>query len=87
MPPSSAPWPLALVLILLVLVVVFAVQNTQTVDINFLGWTWRSPMAIALVAAVVAAILLDQVLAVILRRRRARRHAELEELRSYRESG
>ena len=40
----------ALVLLLLVLVV-FIAQNTQDVDVSFLGWSGQTPLAVALLIA------------------------------------
>lgn len=44
--------------ILLVLLVIFIVQNTQEVDIAYLGWEGRLPLAAALLIAAAAGILI-----------------------------
>lgn len=81
------PWRLGLFLVLAVLVVVFAVQNTQDAELHFLGWSWRLPLVIIILVAVVVSIILDEVLGGIVKRRRARRRLEREELRRLRGEG
>ena len=44
--------------VLLVLLVVFLSQNTERVPLDFLGWTWHPPLAVALLAAVAVGLLL-----------------------------
>lgn len=79
------PWGLALALVVAVLLIVFAVQNTQTVQLRFLVWETTAPLVIVVAVAVVAAIVFDELLGWALRRRRRRRLAEKEELRRLRE--
>ncbi len=79
------PWGLALALLVAVLLIVFAVQNTQTVQLRFLVWETTAPLVIIVAVAVVAAIVFDELLGWALRRRRRRRLAEKEELRRLRE--
>lgn len=80
----GVPWRLAVFLVLAVVVVVFAVQNTQDVELRFLGWTWQLPLAIILLMAVVVSILLDEIVGGLVRRRRLRRRQERQELRRLR---
>ena len=47
--------------VLLVLLVVFIVQNTEDVQIAFLGWDGQAPLAVALLVATVAGIALTAV--------------------------
>jgi uncharacterized integral membrane protein len=70
---------------LLSAVVVFAVQNTQPVLLEFLGWEAVVPLVVVVMVAFVVAVLFDEVLGVFWRRRRARRAADREELRRLRE--
>lgn len=44
--------------LVLVLLVVFIVQNTQSVEVSFLAWTGRPPLAAALLVAAAAGILI-----------------------------
>ena len=66
------------------LLVVFAVQNTQDVDLRFLGWEGRFPLVVIIVTIVVVTVVLDEILGTVLRRRRKRRRAEREELKRLR---
>lgn len=82
---SGIPWRLTLFLLLTVVVVIFAVQNTQDVQLRFLGWSWTLPLVIIILIAVVVSVILDEVLGGIIKRQRLKRHrerAELERLRS-----
>lgn len=88
-PPSRPgfPWRLLLFLVLIVLVVVFAIQNTQSVELRFMGWAWELPLVIIILVAVVVSILLDQILGGYLKRRGRRRRQDREELRRFRDEG
>ena len=56
---ASRTWlTMTLLAVLLVLLVVFVAQNTDRVPLDFLGWTWHPPLAVALLAAVAAGLLL-----------------------------
>ncbi len=82
---SGIPWRLTLFLLLTVVVVIFAVQNTQDVQLRFLGWSWTLPLVIIILIAVVVSVILDEVLGGIIKRQRAKRQrekAELEHLRN-----
>ncbi len=78
--PPGIPWRLTVFLLLTVLVVVFAVQNTQDVELRFLGWSWELPLVIIILIAVVVSVILDEVLGGILKRRRSQLRREREEL-------
>jgi uncharacterized integral membrane protein len=61
---------------LLVLLVTFIAQNTQEVQVSFLGWQGQAPLAVALLIASVVGILLAVVagsLRILQLRRRVRR--------------
>lgn len=84
---SGVPWGLAGFLILALLLVVFAVQNTQSVELRFLGFEGSYPLVVIIVTVVVVTVVLDEILGFIMRRRRVRRardRAELERLRKQR---
>ena len=44
--------------LLLVLLVVFIAQNTQSVEVSFVGWNGRAPLAVTLLIAAAAGLLL-----------------------------
>ena len=78
------PWRVILFLLLAVLVVVFAVQNTQSVELRILGWSWELPLVIIILATVVVSVLLAEILGGIIKRRRRLRRLEREELKRLR---
>jgi uncharacterized integral membrane protein len=62
--------------VLLLLLVIFIAQNTQSVQVSFLGWNGRAPLAVALLIASVVGIVLAAVagtLRIVQLRRRVRR--------------
>jgi uncharacterized integral membrane protein len=62
--------------ILLVLLVVFIAQNTQDVEVSFVTWEGRAPLAVSLLVAALIGILLTVVtgsLRILQLRRRVRR--------------
>lgn len=91
-PPAAVParteLPIGLVFFLLLslAVVVFAVQNTQNVSLEFLGWTGRYPLAVVIIAVVVVTVILDEILGLVMRRRRRRRFADKKELERLRQN-
>lgn len=74
---TSGTW-LAVVgmLVVLLLLAVFIIQNTQSVEISFLGWTGQAPLAAALLIATVAGLFVAAVagaLRILQLRRRVKR--------------
>lgn len=67
------PWRLILVLTIFALVVVFILQNTGSVDIEFLGWDFRAPLIALLVGSMVLAVLLGDLLDVWWNRRKKKK--------------
>jgi len=56
---TSGVWVAVLgLLVLLVLMAIFILQNTQSVEVSFLGWTGSAPLSASLLIAVVAGMLL-----------------------------
>jgi len=47
--------------IILVLLIVFIAQNTDPVDVTFMGWEGETPLAVALLIATVAGLVLAAV--------------------------
>ena len=76
---TSGAWATVIALgLVLLLLVVFIAQNTQQVDVSFLGWTGQAPLAVALLIAAVAGLTLTAVagsLRILQLRRRVRRDA------------
>ena len=74
---TSGAWlSVAALGLVLLLLIVFILQNTQSVEISFLGWDGHAPLAIALLVAAVAGLFLALVagsLRIIQLRRRVRR--------------
>ncbi len=59
---TSGAWTAVIVsAVLLVLLIIFIVQNTQDVQISFLGWDGTAPLAVALLVAAVAGVLITAV--------------------------
>jgi uncharacterized integral membrane protein len=44
--------------VVLVLLVIFIAQNTQSVEVSFLGWNRHPPLAVALLVATIAGLVL-----------------------------
>lgn len=81
---AGIPWGMIFFLALSVLMAVFAVQNTQDVELEFLGWSGEFPLIMIIVGVFVTAVILDEILGAILRRRRRIRRLEKQELEHYR---
>lgn len=88
-PPAPAPrgemsWGLGFALLLGLIVVVFAVQNTGPVEISFLGWRWTTPLAFVIFLVAVVSAVADELFGFVSRKRRRRRKALKEELKTLR---
>ena len=62
--------------VVLLLLIIFILQNTQSVEVTFLGWNGHAPLAVSLLIATVAGLFLALVagsLRIIQLRRRVRR--------------
>jgi uncharacterized integral membrane protein len=73
---SSAWFSVVALTVLLLLLVIFIAQNTQSVEVSFLGWNGEQPLAVSLLIATVVGILLAVVagsLRILQLRRRVRR--------------
>lgn len=47
--------------VVLILLIVFIAQNTEPVDVHFMGWEGQTPLAVALMIATVAGLVLAAV--------------------------
>jgi uncharacterized integral membrane protein len=76
---TSGAWiGLAVVAILLVLLIIFIAQNTQKVQVAFLGWEGQTPLAVAILASVVTGLVVAAIagsLRILQLRRRVKRSA------------
>ena len=84
-PGEGLPWGLIIATIGIILLVVFAVQNTETVHVEFLWMGGDFPLSIVILVTAVAAGLLTVASTAFYRRRRRRRREEQEELRRLRD--
>jgi uncharacterized integral membrane protein len=81
---SSVSWGVAVFLLFALIIVVFVVQNTANVPVKFLSWEGSFPLPLLVVVTALLAIVADEIVGVIRRRRRRTRLAEREELKRYR---
>ena len=73
-------WSLILGLLLGAALVIFVFQNTQSVDVQWLGFDFTAPLIGLLLATALIAVIIDQTAGVLYRRRRRRIRTEREEL-------
>jgi len=64
---------LAIGIVLAVLFAIFAVQNTESVEVEFLSWTFQTPRITMLLVTAAIFIILDQIAGYLWRRRRRQR--------------
>ncbi|MFQ5522083.1 MAG: lipopolysaccharide assembly LapA domain-containing protein [Acidimicrobiia bacterium] len=81
------PWGGVLSAVALAVVVIFAVQNTDPVNVRFLAWAAEFPLATVILVAVAASVIMTNIIGAIYRRRRLRRRAEKEALKKLRSEG
>ena len=80
-PTEGLPWSGIVATVGLILVVVFAVQNTDTVAIEFLWMSGRFPLSIVILVTAVASAGFTTLGGVFYKKRRRRRRAEKDELK------
>ncbi len=78
-------WDLIVGLVLAAAAIVGIVQNSQQVEVKYLGWTGHASLAVVLLAAVVATVALSTVTGVGRRRSRRQRLIQRDELEQRRE--
>jgi uncharacterized integral membrane protein len=64
--------------------VVLAAQNTESVTLRWLGFEWNAPLVAVLLATMLVAVVLDEMIGAIWRSRRRRIRAERLELDAHR---
>lgn len=75
---------LGAILLFALALLILAVQNTQDVNVTFLGWDFTIPLFGVAIGAALGAAVLDELIGLVWRRRRRVRLAERAELRSLR---
>lgn len=75
----------AVILLFALVLLILAVQNTQDVDVSFLGWDFAFPLFGVAIGAALAAVVLDELIGLVWRRRRRAQLAERAELRKLRD--
>lgn len=78
------PWGGLLAMLVMALIVVFAVQNTSSVEVNFLWIDGEFPLALVILITAMVSILATVAGGALYRRRRHRRRREKEQLRQLR---
>lgn len=82
---EGVPWAAILVGIWAVALVIFSVQNANDTTVQFLGWSFRMPVAILVIVTALVTLVLTGIVSVFYRRRRRkqaklkREHRELSE--------
>lgn len=81
---SNVSWGVVLFLIFAVVLVVFVVQNMGNVPITFLSWEGSIPLPLVVALTALLAIIADEIVGTLRRRRRRIRRADKDELERYR---
>lgn len=84
-PRTGIPWGVIWLFVGAALLVIFAVQNTNEVQVKFLWIEGEFPLSIVILVTATVSILLGELLGVVYRRRRRRRLAERDELHQFRD--
>ena len=83
-PGSDFSWSLAVFLLIGLGFVVFAVQNMIDVQVSFLAWDFDVSLPLLLVVTALIAVIADEIVGLIRRRRRRIRNKDREDLKRYR---
>jgi len=81
---TGISWAFIFGVLLTVAVIVLAVQNTDAVPVTLYFWETSAPLIIVMVVTGLAAILIDELIGMIIRRRKRKVLAEREELKRLR---
>jgi len=82
---SRIRWGLISFIALSMVVIILAAQNTQSVTVKALGWQAEAPLVVIILITVLVSVVLDELVGVIIRRRRRVRQAERRELKRLRD--
>jgi len=83
---SGVAWGAVLIFLALALLVIFAIQNTNPVQVEFLWLDGEYPLALVILITVAVVVLLVELFGLLYRRRRRKRVAERQELKRFRDS-
>ena len=86
-PTVGLPWGGIVATFGLILVVVFAVQNTEVVTVEFLWMNGEFALSIVILVTTLAAGIISALATAFLRKRRRKRRAEKDELKTFRSQG
>ncbi len=81
---TGISWAFIFGVLLTVAIIVLAVQNTDQVPVTLYFWDIEAPLIIVMVVTGLAAILIDELIGMIIRRRKRKVLAEREELKRLR---
>ena len=81
---TGISWAFIFGVLLTVAVIVLAVQNTDPVPVTLYFWETSAPLIIVMLVAALAAILIDEMIGMIIRRRKRKILADREELKRFR---
>lgn len=81
---TGISWAFILGVILTAAIIVLAVQNTDTVPVQLFFWETTAPLIIVMLVTALAAILIDEMIGLVIRRRKRKVLAEREELKQLR---
>jgi uncharacterized integral membrane protein len=81
---TGISWAFIFGVLLTVAIIVLAIQNTDTVPVTLYFWETSAPLIIVMVVTGLAAILIDELIGMIIRRRKRKVLAEREELKRLR---
>lgn len=81
---TGISWAFIVGVLLTVAVIVLAVQNTDAVPVKLYFWETTAPLIIVMLVSALAAILIDELIGMIIRRRKRKVLGEREELKRLR---
>ena len=81
---TGISWAFIVGVLLTVAVIVLAVQNTDQVPVKLYFWETTAPLIIVMLVSALAAILIDELIGMIIRRRKRKVLADREELKRLR---
>jgi uncharacterized integral membrane protein len=81
---TGISWAFIFGVILTVAIIVLAVQNTDTVPVRLYFWETAAPLIIVMLVTALAAILIDEMIGLVIRRKKRKVLAEREELKRLR---
>lgn len=84
---SKIRWGLVAFIAISIVVIVLAAQNTHIVHVKAFWWEADAPLVVIILVTVLISVILDELVGLIIRWRKRRREAEMEELRQLRGEG